>query len=258
MKLLSNIIKSTRVKISEDNKYSLKLVDNSDSTVSVLEEFIEDIPQQTIEQEQQLSQEEIIAIAQQEAQNIINDAYAKADEIINQAIRDADNEIQHLKNDARQNGYDTGYSKAMSEVEVLRTQVKQELDSAKIEKKETLEAIEPKVVRLLLQISKSIFGKMIEINPQIIILLIKKGLSESNNTGKITVHVSKLDYENAQKSKHELDEMVGGNAEIEILKDLSLNQGDCIIETPFGNVDSSFDQQFESIKNEILYILENR
>ncbi len=254
MKLLSNIIKSSRIKVSEDNKYCLKVIDSSSTPVNVLEEFVEETPKQ----QEKLNSEEIIKIAQQEAQNIINDAYSQADDIINQAVADADNEIQRLKNDAQQNGYDTGYSKAISEVEVLKDKVKQELQSAQIEKQQTLEAIEPQVIRLVLQISRSIFGKMIEINPQTIILLIKKGLSESDTTGKISIHVSKLDYDNALAGKNELDEMVGGNAELEIVKDLSLAQGDCIIETPFGNVDSSFDQQFESIKSEILYILENR
>lgn len=254
MKLLSNIIKSGRVKVSKDNKYCIKIINNSPTPINVLEEFVEESPKQ----QENLKPEELLKMAEQEAQNIINDAYSQADQIINQAVREADNEIQRLKNDAKQNGYDTGYSKAMSEVDVLKTKVKKELESAQIEKKETLEAIEPKVIRLLLQISKSIFGKIIEINPQIIILLIKKGLSEANTMGKMSVHVSKLDYENALAGKHELDEMVGGNAEIEIIKDLTLEQGDCIIETPFGNVDSSFSQQFESIKNEILYILENR
>jgi flagellar assembly protein FliH len=73
----------------------------------------------------------------------------------------------------------------------------------------------------------------------------------------IFIHVSKQEYYIVVENLSQLIEATSNSA-IEVIKDLSLNKGDCIIETPFGNVDSSFDMQFEAIKNDLIYILENR
>ena len=45
--------------------------------------------------------------------------------------------------------------------------------------------------------------------------------------------------------------MLEGNASLEVLSDESLQPGDCILETPNGNVDARFATQLELIKKAV-------
>lgn len=253
-KSLSNIIKSTQVNVSSNEKYNIEVpnIHNSDFFIE------EEILNSTDENINNLTAESTIQFAKDKSEVIISQAQKVAEQIITQANNDARIEAQKIKEIARKEGYDFGYNSALGEINPIKIQIQHELETAIIEKEETLKAIEPKVVRMVLQISKSIFGKALKTDPQTIVLLMKKGLAEANATGKVFIHISKYDYEVAQQNISKLSEFAGNNSELEILKDLSLDEGDCIIETSFGNVDCSFEQQFESIKNELLYILENR
>lgn len=253
MRLLSNIIKSTRVSILSDDKYNLEVPN------IFINKFVESDITKEVEEEklEELTEEDIINMAKQKSEAILSDAKQEAQDIIDKAVNDAEFEAQKILENAQKQGYDLGYNKAISEVDLLKVQIQSELNLAIKEKEETLKAIEPNIVRMVLQISKTIFGKVLDINPETILLLMKKGLSEANTTGKISIHVSKYEYDVAQQNISKLYDFVGDNSEIEVQKDLSLDKGDCIIETPFGNVDSSFEQQFSSVRNELLYILEN-
>ncbi len=260
MRLLSNIIKSTRINVSQVDKYNIEIpvmpknIDNTTESVKQKDNINE---VNKIELNVNKSKE-IIQQAKEEAQFIIQQAEEEAQFIIQQAKNDAEFKAQQILENAQNEGYNFGYNSAIEEVNMLKMQVQKELELAILEKEETLNSIEPEIINLTLKISKNIFGEMLKINPQIIILLIKKGLSQVNTSGKIFIHVSKDDYAIAQQNITELEDFIGSRVELEILRDLDLDKGDCIIETQFGNVDCSFEQQFESIKNELIYILENR
>ncbi|MCL2699868.1 MAG: FliH/SctL family protein, partial [Defluviitaleaceae bacterium] len=88
--------------------------------------------------------------------------------------------------------------------------------------------------------------------------IIRKGFSESKMSGDITIRVSDADYEATYESREEIQQYADAGAKLEILKDPSLTQGDCIIETPFGAIDCSLDQQSESLKKNLYFISENR
>lgn len=250
---MSSIIKSTRVKVVENysvdilNTYGEKIVKQEDN--KKVKNEVEQI---------KISNDEIIKNAQHEADIIIERAKSEADNILAEAADSANIQAQAILEKAQQDGYNSGYNQAMDEVAPIKAQAKKELELAKIERQEMIESVEPQMINLVIEIANSIFGTMVNLNPNTIGILIRKGLSEVNGMGEIMIHVSKDDYENAQQQKEELYESLGGNSNLEIIKDMALGKGDCIIETPFGNVDCSFDQQFESIKNELLYILENR
>lgn len=254
MRLLSNIIKSTRVSVSSINKFNIEIMpivnEIASDNVLVSEEVLDDSFIKANEQQ-------IIALANQKAEEIILKANEKANDILTNAICNAEDEAEKIKQDAQKMGYDYGYNSAIEQIETLKAQAQLELENAIKQKEEILLSSEPQMVDMILKLSKTIFGKALEINPQVIMLLIKKALEQSTVNGKLYIHVSKEDYDCVIENVSQIYEL-SSNEEIEIIKDLTLTKGDCIIETPYGNVDSSFDMQFDAIKNDLIYILENR
>lgn len=255
-RLLSNVIKADYIKI-KDNKYNLNI-----NPININKEAVDEIKEESPkkkelhkeEKKEIIDPEAIIREATQRADEIINQANEEANQIINQALEDANTKANQIMADAEQNGYNSGYNQAITEVNALKAEIQNQLDATIYEKEETLKAIEPQVIQLVLKISESIFGVMLDINPQLIGLLIRKGLDNTGGIGNMLIHVSKDDYDAASQSKFELSEYSNSETTIEIVKDLSLDRGDCIIETPFGNIDSSFDQQFSTIKQQLIYV----
>ena len=258
MRLLSNIIKSTKINFSDNNCFNIDVPEiykkKPENIEPEITEYIEQTPNETTSEDLQ----KLLDESQKKADEIVADAQNQAQEIINNALQQAQQEIEQRKGQAEESGYQEGYNKAIAEVDKLKAKANEELKSAQKQKEEILSSAEPQIVELILKISENLFNKALKFNPQTIAALVKKGLSQASSKDNLIIHVSVDDYTAAKNGLKEFKEFVGEGAEIEIFRDTSLNCGDCIIETSFGNIDCSFETQFEQIKKEIIYILENR
>lgn len=206
----------------------------------------------------EITDEEKISEAELKANEIIESAQMEASQIILNANSEADTIRQNTFEESKDEGYKAGYDEAMAEVEALKNEALAIKQSAVDEKQELIDGVEPELINLVINVLDKIFKKSVDINPQIIIALIKEGISNATVTGDLFVHVSSDDYDTVVSNKKDILALTDGNTNIEIIKDLSLNKGDCIIETPFGNIDCSLERQFQGLKQGLYYILENR
>lgn len=258
MRLLSNIIKSTKVNISDDNCFSIDVPELYKKKPESINLEISEIEEVKKEEKTDENIQEFLERSKAEAEEIIKEANQNAENIIKDALLQAQKEIEQTRNQAEQEGYQQGYDKGILEVDKLKKQANEQLMQAKQQREELINALEPQMIDMVLKISENIFGKALKFNPQVISCLIKKGLSQSSSKDALVIHISVGDYSAAQEGLKDFKDFVGEGVEVELFRDTSLNLGDCIIETSFGNIDCSFETQFEEIKKEILYILENR
>jgi len=211
---------------------------------------IEDIKEQA---------QSIIDKANRQAEEILAIARADAGKIADAAATKLAVDREHTLDEARETGYDEGHAKGYAEgkqkaqalvddAEVLKVQTQREREDA-------LARFEPEIARLIADVVRKIGDGAVRANQGMIITLIKQGLSQSSFTGEITLRVSADDYEQAITRKDEIMTFVEGGASLEIIKDHSLGAGDCLIETPFGVVDSSLGMQLDQIKQDLAQIL---
>lgn len=263
---MSKIFKASSVKMDIKNKFNVDVPEiksftgNNDiesyeyADVSEIPVINKDIIEEDINEEN--------------PDDIINDAREQADIIIEEAEEQARQYLEEVKNNfelekaeefenCRKEGYEDGYNEAMAKTEDMMNEAKQTLNEAISEKEKILESIEREVVNLVVSISQKLISDSLRINPKVVMYLIRQGLEQATVKGKIAIHVSVEDYDTVLKNKSEIVAMTDGNTEIEIIKDFSLNKGDCIIETPFGNIDCSLQQQFEELKENLYYIMKN-
>jgi len=249
-KLLSNIIKSPSVKL---NREKIVYIDINEKLIE------EDIVLEENNTAEEIIKENIILEAKQDAQRIIEEAEKKASQILEQASKDAMLKKMKIEEEGHQKGYQEGFRQGSEESKKLISQAKQELENAIKERDKIIQEIEPKVVDLIISISKKILDNAIITNKQSIAYLIKKGLLEVKDiTEKIIIKISEDDYASIMESKDDLLNALGYNDKIEIVQDLSLKSGDCIIETQYGNIDCSLGTQFEGLKQELLFILDSK
>jgi flagellar assembly protein FliH len=115
--------------------------------------------------------------------------------------------------------------------------------------------LEPELIELVGNILQRVGLNTARINPSVTLNLIRQGLTQSNFTGDVTLRVCKDSFDHVVEHKEYLLEYVEGGANLEIMKDHSLGVGDCLIETPFGVVDSSLNMQLEEIKQDLTLIM---
>ena len=210
------------------------------------------------EEKARSSAEKILRQAERQAEELLINARATATAESTAIRSEAKGEAARLAAEARELGYKEGLDKAFQEGEVIKSNAEKVLRDAQNERIRMQQDFEPEMVELITQIAEKLLGKIPELSPSIIVNLIKQGFAAATISGDVKVYVSQQDYDAVLENQDELMAITDGSVKLEIVKDLSLSPMDCVIETPFGNVDCSLGQQFEAIKASLSYILNNR
>jgi len=200
----------------------------------------------------------LVSQAKAQGEQIVNDAIIEGSTKRAEIIRKAETDAIEICDNARKEGYQDGINSCNAEASEIIATAQKQLDDACAERKQMQENLEPEMVNLILDITKKLFGDIVKLNPAVVTNLIKQGLQSATITGDVIVYVSPQDFEQVQSRKDELLAMTDGSVKLDIVKDLSLNQSDCVIETPFGSIDSSLGQQFETLCADLTYILNNK
>ncbi len=263
---MSKILKANCIKVDSDNKieinipaFSPKAHDSKVPAAISFDEFA--VTDELVEfdsDEEEYTSEEIMENAEAQAQEIIENAKKQAQEIIENAKNQIEAEKAEIYEDARAQGYEAGLLAAEKETQDLKDEAKKVLEQAVIEKEEIIDGIEGEMVDIISLIVQKLTSKGLIINNQIILNLIKQGLAQTNLKGELFIRVSEKDYDAVFENRDDFMKLADGSTSIEITKDFSLDLGDCVIETPFGNIDCSLSRQFEGLKQSLYYILENR
>jgi flagellar assembly protein FliH len=186
--------------------------------------------------------------ARKETQKLQDDAQAALEQERKQTLANAEAE-------GFERGYSEGYDEGVSAARALRDEAERIKEQTILEREEAIALLEPELIRLVGSILQKVGLNTARINPTVTLNLIRQGLTQSSFTGDVTLRVSKDDYDYVITHKEYLLEYVEGGANLEIVKDHSLGVGDCLIETPFGVVDSSLNMQLEEIKQDLALIL---
>ncbi len=251
---MSSIIKSPFIKL--ENK---KVIDTAAMVLQSEDDYNVDVDNLALTiEETKRTAKSILERANSESEAIVKNAKAESVKIFENAVRDVQKHIEELKKQAYDEAYARGCEDAQTEATRLMEESEKVLRETYEKKEETLSEIEPKMIELVVKIADKLLGDTVKFNHQVILHLIKKGLSQTTVTGNIKIHVSPDDYDLVIGNKNDILEVAGESAEVEILRDFSLKELDCIIETQFGNIECSLDQQFLNLKENLYYILENR
>lgn len=269
---MSKILKARNINVDSDNKFDINkpILDSSEllAAAAVSSDNMEPVKfdgyenfdglTEDFNSSEDSSAEDILNHANRQAEEIIADAKNEAKRIVSKARENAEEERLETLENAQKSGYEQGYNSALAEVQSMKEEAEEILQNAHVEREEMIQSVEREMIDLVVNVSEKIIGKTLEINPQIILALIKQGLSQTSVTGELFIKVSEDDYKDVCEHKEEFFALTDGSTNIEITKDFLLSKGDCIIETPFGNIDCSISQQFDGLKQSLYYILENR
>lgn len=250
---MSSIIKSFRVIEAEP----IELLNSKDGENSKINEVI-------IE-EAKKEYEKIIENANKEALKIVEEAENQKEDMINLAYERSKEVFTQSKNDGYKEGYEIGYvegfDKGYSEGKIISDKlIKESLEikNGYINKTNNLlKDLEEDIIELVISIYEKVINKKTEEDNELIVSLVLKGISNLDLTEKLTIITSKEDYNMLEMSKGEILAKASMISELEIKYDVSLEKGDCILETAKGNIDVSLKHQLDEVKELLTTILNN-
>jgi flagellar assembly protein FliH len=196
------------------------------------------------------SHAEMLDNVRDEAELIILKARNEAQVIVEHAEQETEKQLADTLEKARSQGYEEGYGKGASEGESIKREAEALLDDAQSERERILRDIEPQAVELIVKILNKLMGVYVQVNPQIILKLVREGLAGIVGTEGVKLHVSPEDFDFVREHFDQIKEFAGSNS-VDLARDAALGPMGCVIETAFGNIDSSLDQQFEALKGDL-------
>ncbi len=207
--------------------------------------------QERLEQERQLLRLEMEQELQAQADRMLGEAKSQAEQVIAEARLAAEAAKQEVFEAAKREGYQAGQAEMQQELSRLQEEfaAKEEELSAAYEQK--TRELEPLAAEVIVQLLDGLTGVFLEERKGIVTYLVSKALSEADHSASFLVKVSKEDFEEVRKSAETLRGVFDREVTLDVVQDVLLKKGECLIETDSGIIDCSLGTQLEGLKEDI-------
>ncbi len=187
-----------------------------------------------------------------QAQAILDDAQVQAEEMKAAALGEIEAKRRWAMEEGKKEGHAEGYRQGILEAEEMKRQLMAEKRRLEEEYEQLIEDLEPKFIDTITEVYSHIFGIELADNRDILVHLVDSTLRQVESSRSFIVHVSKEDYPFVNMQKQALsDGAAAGRGTVEIIEDIALRQGECMIETDGGIFDCGVDTQLTGLNNKL-------
>lgn len=180
-----------------------------------------------------------------------------------QAAKDNWNaEKEKLTEEARQAGFEQGYAEgkqeAFQQYENTLQQANTIVEAAQEDYHQIIEKNTESIVEIAMAVAGKILHHEIEEQPACFTELVKKAIEDVKSQPDISILVHPDYYHEVHAHQEELQYLVGDKTNLSIQADSHLNETDCIISHPYGQVEASVDTQLEKIREAVMeFVMES-
>lgn len=187
-----------------------------------------------------------------EAQGILDAAQAEADEMLRNAQAEIEVQRRQAREEGNKRGYNEGYQQGLSEVDDMKRALAEDKRQLEADFDQLVENLEPDFIDTITAVYNHLFHVDLMDNRDILVHLIDSTLRRVESSRTFIVHVSAEDYPYVNMQKQTLTEgAVAGRGLIEIIEDIALAKGDCLIETDGGIFDCGINTQLEELTRKL-------
>jgi flagellar assembly protein FliH len=192
--------------------------------------------------------------AQDEADRIIAAANEKAVQIEADCRAAFEAERKDAEDEGRAAGREAGFIEGKAEAERLVERTQTILQRAQDKRGEILEETEQEIISLVLLISRKVIKVISESQRNVIISNVVQALRKVKGRGNIIIRVNMADLKLTSEHIKDFINLVEGSKSVQIVEDTSVDEGGCIIETDFGEIDARISSQLMELESKILEI----
>jgi flagellar assembly protein FliH len=171
-------------------------------------------------------------------------------------LKAATEESVHLKNQARQEGLETGRKEGAAQIQ---KELEQNLataialvNQAEEERLKRIGSSEQELLKLAVEIAEKIVGAELQLNPGAMLEITREALTRVATANNIIIRVNSEDYKRFMERSTTLQKAFTEPKMIRVEEDPGITPGNCFIETEHGNIDPRIKSQLEVIWAELL------
>jgi len=161
--------------------------------------------------------------------------------------------IKDIEAKAYKKGYEIGLNEGQKNIADKVTNIinlfKSAINQTRKFENQINQAAETETVKLSMAIAKKIIISEVMINEEIILNVVKKSLKLVLNQDRYLIKINPADLGIMQNAQPELSELIENYDDIIFESDESIDQGGCLIETNYGNIDGRLEQQMQVISD---------
>jgi len=192
--------------------------------------------------------------AQDDADAIIAEANEKVKQMENDSRAAFEAERRDAEEQGRAAGREVGFSEGKAEVERLIQRTQTVLGRAQDKRAEMLEETEQEIISLVLLIARKVIKVISENQRNVIISNVVQALRKVKGRGNIIIRVNIADLRLSTEHIKDFITLVEGAKSIQVVEDSNVDEGGCIIETDFGEIDARIASQLAELETKILEI----
>ena len=190
--------------------------------------------------------------AETEARRILEDAKAQAESILQEAKEQAEAWKADVLVQARQQGQQEAKAEADRAEAQRASEYQKKLAGLDAEYQKRIDELEPEFVDTITGIYEHIFHVDLHSYREVLCYLISSTMRKTEDNRSFLVHVSKEDYPYVSMQKRQImAEATAPNSTVEIVEDMTLGKGECLIETDNGIFDCGLGTQLSELRQKL-------
>lgn len=171
--------------------------------------------------------------ATEEARRIADEAREKGAGIVLSAREEADRIREHAREEGRAEAY--------AEANAL-------LVKARIEREKIIASAEPQLVGLGRRIAEKIIGRELEVNPDVIVDVVRQAIQTVRQQRELIVRVNPGDLQTLESRRADLIAVLARAKDVTLRGDSTISSGGCIVESELGTIDAQLETQLDVIE----------
>ena len=190
--------------------------------------------------------------AEGEARKILEDAKAQAESILQEAREQAEAQKAEVLEQARRQGQQEAKAQADRAEAQRASEYQKKAAGLEAEYQKLVDELEPKFIDTITGIYEYIFHVDLHSYREVLCYLITSTMRKNEDNRSFLVHVSKEDYPYVSMQKKQI--MAGAaapNSTVEIVEDMTLGKGECMIETESGIFDCGLGTQLSELQQKL-------
>lgn len=162
--------------------------------------------------------------------------------------------VAKIEKEAYEKGFEQGHKDGLILEEKKLEEMSKELESLFIGLRDLKEQIymesEGEILKVSLAIAKKIIGEEIRTNQNIISNSIRSALSLLTDKRRLKIVINPEDMEDVRKILPDIARITKGG-QLQLSEDKTIKRGGCILETGFGKINATIDDQIHILKEEL-------
>ena len=251
-----NVIKNYYVKFNSSKKIPSKKIVKEAKKNGSISTSNSNLNQVNEKNADEISREyqEIIFNAQKEAKQIIDTAKDSAQKIEEQSFATG-----HDKGymQGYEEGFEKGYEEKHQELEEKVKSIEEKRTIYNDMYNQLLYHAEQDILEIVIKLTEKLTKDTYKANPTLLKELIIDSINSYAKKDKVVLRINPNNFDLVENHKGKIIEKVTGLNNFKVIKDNSVNQFECFIETPYGNVSTSLENQLDNVKDNLEEMIKN-